>query len=161
MGMILDFYDSPIGRITLCSDGTHLTAVTFKGQKHEGNHIPKDAVWGSCPVLAEAKNWLTEYFQGNIPKKLPPVKPVGTDFQKRVWQALSEIPYGETVTYGELARAVGCKSAQAVGGAVGKNPVSILIPCHRVIGMDGSLTGYAGGIEKKAALLRIEKGHLI
>ena len=157
MGMILDYFDSPLGKITLCSDGTHLTAVTFQGQKYEQTHIPRDGVFGFCPVLEETKTWLREYFLGNTPKKRPPLKPVGTDFQKRVWQKLLEIPYGETVTYGELARALGCKSAQAVGGAVGKNPISILIPCHRVVGADGRLTGYAGGFEKKRFLLDFEK----
>lgn len=155
--MIVDTFVSPLGKILLCSDGESLTAVTFEGQKHEEKHIPKDAVFGTCPVLEESKLWLTEYFLGNIPKKYPPMQPQGTDFQKRVWEQLMKIPYGKTVTYGQLAQALGCKSAQAIGGAVGRNPISILIPCHRVVGADGSLTGYAGGVERKAALLSIEK----
>ena len=160
MGMIVTTFDSPLGQMRLCSDGTYIMAVTFTGQKYEDIHIPSDAVPGNCPVLEQAKAWLTLYFDGSIPDFLPPIKPIGTPFQQQVWKRLLEIPYGETVTYGELAKQLGCKSAQAVGGAVGKNPISILIPCHRVLGADGSLTGYAGGVEKKAALLQIEKDHL-
>ena len=159
--MIYDIFDSPLGQMRLCCNGTHLTAVTFVGQKYEDKHIPKDAVYGTHPVLEQAKVWLSQYFSGNIPSFLPPMMLNGTSFQKKVWEALLEIPYGETVTYGELARHLGCKSAQAVGGAVGRNPISILIPCHRVVGSDGKLTGYAGGVEKKEALLKLEKDHLI
>lgn len=154
--MIVSAFDSPLGKLTLCSDGMHLTAVTFEGQKYEENHIPKDAVWGTCPVLEETKTWLSGYFAGKIPDFLPSLAPKGTSFQRKVWEWLLRIPYGETVTYGELAKTLGCKSAQAVGGAVGRNPISILIPCHRVVGADGSLTGYAGGVEKKERLLKIE-----
>ena len=156
MGMILDFFDSPMGRILLCSDGTCLTAVTFAGQKYEENHIPENAVLGSCAVLEQTKAWLSQYFHGVNPDFLPPLKPSGTSFQQKVWDALLQIPYGETITYGALTKELGCKSAQAVGGAVGRNPISILIPCHRVVGADGSLTGYAGGIEKKRFLLDFE-----
>jgi methylated-DNA-[protein]-cysteine S-methyltransferase len=159
MGMILDTFHSPLGPITLCSDETALTAVVFPGQKFEENHIPSDAAFGKSPVLEEAKIWLSRYFEGEIPDSLPPIAPKGTPFQQRVWQMLLEIPYGQTVTYGELAKTLGCKSAQAVGGAVGRNPISILIPCHRVVGADGSLTGYAGGVEKKEFLLTTEKNH--
>ena len=156
--MILDTFDSPLGRINLCSDGTCLTAVTFAGQKHEENHIPENVVFGSCAVLEQTKLWLRQYFHGENPDFLPQMKPAGTAFQQKVWAALLEIPYGKTVTYGDLAKKLGCKSAQAVGGAVGKNPISILIPCHRVVGADGSLTGYAGGVEKKEFLLDLENG---
>ena len=155
--MIVDTYDSPLGKMMLCSDGEYLTAVIFEGQKYEDRHIPDGTLCGSCLVLEETKLWLTEYFRGNIPKKFPPLKPAGTDFQKRVWECLLEIPYGQTITYGELAKTLECKSAQAIGGAVGRNPISILIPCHRVVGADGALTGYAGGMERKEALLSIEK----
>ena len=155
--MIVDHFDSPLGRMRLCCDGTSLTAVTFPGQKHEENHIPADAVFGSCPVLEQTKFWLSQYFSGSIPDFLPPMMPKGTSFQRKVWNALLEIPYGQTVTYGELAKVLDCKSAQAVGGAVGRNPISILIPCHRVVGADGSMTGYAAGIEKKVYLLEVEK----
>ena len=157
MGMIVDTFHSPLGNILLCSNGTHLTAVVFAGQRHSKTHIPLDAVPGVCPVLEESKKWLEQYFQGNVPHALPPIKLHGTCFQQQVWQQLLKIPYGQTVTYGELAKTLGCRSAQAVGGAIGRNPISILIPCHRVIGADGSLTGYAGGIEKKRFLLDFEK----
>ena len=155
--MIVDTFDSPLGQMRLCCDGTQLIAVTFQGQQYEDRHIPKDAIPGSHPVLEQTKVWLSQYFEGSIPDFLPPMGLAGTDFQKRVWESLIEIPYGETVTYGELANKLGCKSAQAVGSAVGRNPISILIPCHRVVGANGSLTGYAGGIEKKEFLLNLEK----
>lgn len=162
MGLICDVYPSPLGLLRLCSDGTCLTAVTFAGQKHELHHIPEDVPAGTCPVLEQTKQWLQAYFSGQIPGELPPFRLSGTPFQCRVWELLTRIPYGQTVSYGELAGKLRPNmSAQAVGGAVGKNPISILIPCHRVIGADGSLTGYAGGTERKAALLAIEKGHLI
>ena len=155
--MIVTTFDSPLGTMKLCSDGTYLTSVAFAGQKYEDKHIPKDAVSGSCPVLEETKVWLTRYFEGEIPDFLPPLKPKGSPFQNRVWELLLQIPYGNTITYGELARKLGCKSAQAVGGAVGRNPISILIPCHRIMGAGGKLTGYAGGVERKGALLKLEK----
>ena len=158
--MICDTYDSPLGQMWLCCDGTALTAVTFTGQKYEDKHIPKDAAYGAHPVLELTKAWLSQYFSGKIPDFLPPFRLDGTDFQKQVWHALLQIPYGQTITYGELAKNLGCKSAQAAGGAVGKNPISVLIPCHRVVGADGSLTGYAGGVEKKDFLLKLEKDHL-
>ena len=160
MGMIVTTFPSPLGRMKLCSDGTYLTAVTFAGQKYEDVHIPKDAVSGSCPVLDQTKLWLRQYFDGELPTFLPPIKPTGTPFQQAVWNLLLQIPYGETITYGELANRLDCKSAQAIGGAVGKNPISILIPCHRVVGANGKLTGYAGGFKKKEYLLKLEKDHL-
>ena len=155
--MIVTTFHSHLGVINLCSDGTHLTAVTFAGQKYEERHIPTDAVSGSCPVLEETKVWLSLYFSGKAPDFFPPLKPEGTPFQQKVWKLLLQIPYGKTCTYGDLAKALDCKSAQAVGGAVGRNPISILIPCHRVVGLDGKLTGYAGGVERKGALLKLEK----
>ena len=158
--MIVDTFDSPLGQLRLCCDGTYLTAVTFAGQKYEHKHIPKNAVHGFHPILERTKQWLSQYFSGIVPDFLPPIILNGTPFQKRVWELLLEIPYGKTITYGELAKTLECKSAQAVGGAVGRNPISILIPCHRVLGADGSLTGYAGGLEKKEALLKLEKDHL-
>ena len=159
--MICDTYDSPLGQMRLCCDGTYLTAVTFVGQKYEDKHIPDCAVFDTCPVLEQTKAWLSQYFDGKIPSFLPPMEPTGTPFQKKVWDLLLQIPYGETISYGELAKRLNCKSAQAVGGAVGRNPISVLIPCHRVVGGDGKLTGYAGGVEKKEALLKLEKDHLI
>ena len=155
--MIVDTFDSPLGKMLLCSDGENLTAVTFAGQKYQELHIPKDAVTGNCPALEKTKLWLSAYFRGEVSHVLPPIKPKGTAFQLRVWERLLEIPYGKTATYGQIANDLGCKSAQAVGGAVGRNPISILIPCHRVVGANGQLTGYAGGIEKKAALLQTEQ----
>ena len=154
--MIYDIFHSPLGEIKLCSDGTHLTAVVFAGQKYEDRHT-RAAKPGTCPVLEQAKVWLSAYFIGKIPDSLPPMKPKGTAFQLRVWDALLQIPYGQTVTYGQLAKMLDCRSAQAVGGAVGRNPISILIPCHRVVGADGSLTGYAGGVDKKKFLLMTEQ----
>ena len=161
MGMIVTTFHSPLGQMKLCSDGTYLTAVTFVGQKYEELHIPGDAVSGRCPVLAQTKLWLRQYFDGELPDFLPPMKPAGTSFQQSVWHLLLQIPYGETITYGALAKRLGCKSAQAIGGAVGKNPISILIPCHRVVGTSNKLTGYAGGVEKKECLLKLEKDHLV
>ena len=157
--MICDCFESPLGRMQLCCDGHFLTAITFYGQKYEDTHILKDVTYQSHPVLEEAKVWLSQYFQGNIPTFLPAMKPSGTPFQQKVWDLLLQIPYGKTITYGELAQQLGCKSAQAVGGAVGRNPISILIPCHRVMGADGKLTGYVGGLEKKEFLLLFEKSY--
>lgn len=158
MGMIYDTYDSPLGEMKLCSDGCYLTAVVFTGQKYESKHIAR-AVQGNCPVLEQAKAWLRAYFAGEIPTFLPPMKPMGTPFQLRVWELLLQIPYGQTLTYGQLTKKLGCKSTQAVGGAVGRNPISILIPCHRVLGAGGKLTGYAGGVDKKKALLNTEQAY--
>lgn len=157
-----DTYYSPLGELTLCCDGERLTALFFTGQKYADKYLSPAAVRGSFPVLEETRRWLDAYFGGRQPGVLPSMRLTGTPFQKCVWELLSEIPYGETTTYGALAKEVGQRlgkekmSAQAVGGAVGRNPISILIPCHRVIGKDGSLTGYAGGVEKKEALLKIE-----
>lgn len=157
-----DTYGSPLGEITLCCDGEYLTAVFFTGQKYADRYLSSSGVRGSFPVLEQTKLWLDRYFQGDIPDFLPPMKLKGTPFQESVWALLLEIPYGETTTYGALAKKLGKEtmSAQAVGGAVGRNPVSILVPCHRVMGAGGKLTGYAGGVEKKAALLKLEKDHL-
>lgn len=153
-----DTFDSPLGEIILVCDEECLTAVFFDGQKYADQYLSSSGVQGSFPVLEDTKTWLAQYFEGKIPEFLPAMKLIGTPFQKCVWELLLKIPYGETVTYGELAKKLGNKmSAQAVGGAVGRNPISILVPCHRVMGANGGLTGYAGGIEKKEALLRLEK----
>ena len=154
--MVYDIFDSPVGEIKLCSDGTYLTSLVFTGQKYEDKHLGT-AARGTCPVLESTKRWLCQYFAGSDPDFLPPLKPSGTPFQMKVWDALLQIPYGQTVTYGELAKKLNCRSAQAVGGAVGKNPISILIPCHRVIGADSKLIGYAGGVDQKKALLSAEQ----
>ena len=156
------YYFSPLGRIVLMSDGTALTELDFAEGVPEVSavHTQKD-----LPVFREVCRWLDVYFAGRDPGTLPPLAPHGTAFQQAVWNILCGIPYGTTTTYGRIAAHIaaargGRMSAQAVGGAVGRNPISILIPCHRVIGADGSLTGYAGGLDKKEALLRLEGVHL-
>ena len=152
------YYSSPLGRIVLMSDGTALTELDFAEEVPEASavHTQKD-----LPVFREVCRWLDVYFAGRDPGALPPLAPHGTAFQQAVWKILRRIPYGTTTTYGRIAAHIaaargGRMSAQAVGGAVGRNPISILIPCHRVIGADGSLTGYAGGLDKKEYLLRLE-----
>ncbi len=156
-------YDSPLGKITLCSDGENLCGLWFDGQKHYGKTIPEamtpDDTAEPFPL---AKQWLDDYFVGRQPgiDRLP-LKPLGTDFRQRVWRILTEIPYGQVTTYGAIAKTIAEETkanaaAQAVGGAVGHNPLSIIIPCHRVVGADGSLTGYAGGLSRKITLLEIE-----
>ena len=152
------YYFSPLGRIVLMSDGTALTELDFAEGVPEASavHTQKD-----LPVFREVCRWLDVYFAGRDPGALPPLAPHGTAFQQAVWNILRGIPYGTTTTYGGIAARIaaargGRMSAQAVGGAVGRNPISILIPCHRVIGTDGSLTGYAGGLDKKEYLLELE-----
>ena len=147
-------YPSPLGPLTLASDGCALTGLWLAGQRYFGGSA---AAWegkDDVPVFIDARLWLDSYFAGEEPAgdELP-LLPAGTDFQQRVWQQLLQIPYGETVTYGDIAQRIGCASARAVGGAVGKNPISIIVPCHRVVGSDGALTGYAGGISRKEWLL--------
>ena len=152
-------YDSPLGPLLLtCEDGG-LTGIRF-------NRQPPDAETGH-PILEQTKRWLDVYFAGNMPEMDVPVKFYGTPFQQQVWQILLTIPYGENRTYGSIAREMAARtgkekmSAQAVGQAVGKNPISILVPCHRVMGAGGKLTGYASGLDKKVWLLKHEKsaGH--
>ena len=155
-------YASPLGGMTLVSDGTALVGLYFDGQKYAAEGLDATHTQKNLPIFEEALRWLDVYFSGRKPDFTPPTAPAGTAFQQSVWEILRTIPYGETTTYGAIARRIeqntGCRmSAQAVGGAVGRNPISILIPCHRVIGADGSLTGYAGGLDKKAYLLRIEE----
>ena len=152
-------YDSPLGGITLASDGTALTGLWFDGQKHFAATLADKAIEDpALPVFVETRRWLDLYFGGKRPDFTPPFAPQGTPFRQKVWKILLDIPYGKTMTYGEIARQIGCHSPQAVGGAVGHNPVSIIIPCHRVVGTNGSLTGYAGGLERKEWLLRLEEG---
>ena len=156
------FYESPLGGILLAGDGERLTGLWFEGQKHyaEGLSPRREEAW--LPVFDEAKRWLDLYFSGRAPGFMPPLRLRGTDFRRAVWETLLMIPYGKTMTYGEVAERVAARmglartSARAVGGAVGRNPVSLVIPCHRVVGADGSLTGYAGGIGRKLRLLRLE-----
>ena len=142
-------YDSPIGPMYLRSDGTSLTGLS---------PVPVWTIRDDLPIFREARNWLDTYFQGGRPdpRELP-LAPPGTDFQKAVWAELLEIPYGESRTYGDIANALGIpRGAQAVGQAVGRNPIGIIIPCHRILGVGGKLTGFAWGLEKKKWLLRHE-----
>ncbi len=159
-------YASPLGGITLASNGTALTGLWFDGQKYFGNTLPREHTEQALPVFAEATRWLTVYFSGRKPDFTPPLAMETTPFRKAVWEILLTIPYGKTMTYGEIAKQIARKnglshmSAQAVGGAVGHNSISLIIPCHRVVGANGSLTGYAGGIDRKIQLLRLEKADL-
>lgn len=158
----IQYYDSPLGRILLAADDEGLTGLWFEGQKYYAHSLGRDHQEKSTPVLEAAEKWLDTYFSGKNPGTFRPLHMLGTDFRKSVWKILLTIPYGETMTYGEIAKRMAGKgdlrhiSAQAVGGAVGHNEISIIIPCHRVIGRNGSLTGYAGGVGKKASLLRLE-----
>lgn len=145
---------APIGRLTLYSDGEALTGICFEHQCHFTP--PKKVIPGDLPVFWAVETWLRHYFNGNRPNPADlPIRFDGTPFQKSVWNALLEIPYGTSVTYGELAQKLGT-SAQAIGNAVGRNPISILCPCHRVLGAGGKLVGYAGGLEMKIRLLELE-----
>ena len=155
--------DSPLGGITLASDGEALTGLWFDGQKRFADTLTDDGGERALTVFDETERWLSLYFSGREPGFAPPLRPRGTPFRQRVWRQLLAIPYGETVSYAQLAQRLaeeaGTKtSARAVGGAVGRNPISRLIPCHRVGGADGSLRGYAGGLEKKEKLLALERG---
>ena len=155
-------YPSPLGNMLLAADEVGLTGLWFEGQKYFANTLPEETVAQETPVLTQAKKWLDIYFSGKAPDFTPPLHPTGSPFRQAVWQILLRIPYGQTMTYGEIAKklaqmeGMSHMSAQAVGGAVGHNEVSIIIPCHRVVGTNGSLTGYAGGMEKKIALLKLE-----
>lgn len=155
-------YDSPLGELLLAADEVGLTGVWFDEDKYYGENIDTEHTERETPVLKEASRWLDIYFSGRNPGFTPPLHPVGTSFRMAVWKILLEIPYGTTTTYGEIARRIAADrgidkmSAQAVGGAVGHNEISIIIPCHRVIGSDGSLTGYASGLDKKIGLLKLE-----
>ena len=157
------FYPSPLGRITLASNGKAMTGLWFEGQKYYADTLGAEHEEKDLPVFEEAVRWLTAYFSGKEPDFTPPLIMKTTAFRKAVWEVLLTIPYGQTMTYGQIAqriardRGLDCMSAQAVGGAVGHNPISLISPCHRVVGFRGSLTGYAGGIEKKKALLELEK----
>lgn len=158
----LQHYNSPLGGILLAADESGLTGLWFDGQKYFARDLPAEHVEQNTPVLSEAKRWLDIYFTGREPDFTPPLHPIGSVFRQSVWEILLQIPYGQTTTYGEIARQLAAKlglprmSAQAVGGAVGHNEISIIIPCHRVVGTNGSLTGYAGGIDKKVKLLELE-----
>ena len=151
-------YDSPLGQITLAAEEDLLTGLWFEGQKHFGSALSCPVQSGGMPVLEEAQRWLDQYFLGRQRELFTKILLKGTAFQQQVWTELQQIPYGKTVTYGYIAEIIGKPgAAQAVGSAVGRNPVSIMIPCHRVVGADGSLTGYAGGEDRKKWLLEWER----
>ena len=157
-------YNSPLGDLLMAADEQGLTGLWLEGQRipaQEQEAAKRDTV-SDCPALIKTAEWLDIYFKGRDPGFLPPIHMEGTAFRKEVWEILLEIPYGETTTYGRIAEQIAAKrgmarmSAQAVGGAVGSNPISIIVPCHRVVGTNGSLKGYAGGIDKKIRLLELE-----
>ena len=159
-------YSSPLGEILLAADEIGLTGLWFYGQKYFAADLAEENSDGTMPALEQAKEWLDIYFSGNEPNFTPPLHPIGSDFRREVWDILLKIPYGKTVTYGDIARELAKKkgiakmSAQAVGGAVGHNEILMIIPCHRVVGSNGSLTGYAGGIDRKVSLLTLEKADM-
>jgi methylated-DNA-[protein]-cysteine S-methyltransferase len=154
--------ETPLGAITASANDDALVGLWFDGQKYYPQDMKTWQVAPEQPVLVLLRHWLDAYFAGENPRVNFPLAPRGSAFRQKVWRVLQEIPHGSTTSYGAIARQIARAtdsatfSAQAVGGAVGHNPISIVIPCHRVIGADGSLTGYAGGIDRKAALLRLE-----
>lgn len=153
---------SPLGLIFLAADETGLTGLWFEDRKNSALYLEKER-GDKLPIFEQTKSWLDIYFSGKEPDFRPPLNFSGTPFQNDVWEILLTIPYGETTTYGEIAKLLANKrniprmSAQAIGGAVGRNKISIIVPCHRVIGANGDLIGYAGGLGKKRALLNLEK----
>ena len=158
------YYNSPLGKILLASDGNNLIGLWLEGQKHYLGSIQEEIIVNDeLEIFIKTKDWLNRYFKKEQPKiNELPLAPRGSEFRQRVWKILCDIPYGEVITYGDIAKKLTIDmnkehmSAQAVGGAVGHNPISIIIPCHRVIGAGGNLTGYAGGIDKKIKLLELE-----
>lgn len=162
--MNVSSYDSFLGKIFIAEENNKIVGVWFDGQKHFLQNVQTSAISRSAPLINQVKVWLDDYFSGRNPSiKNLPLQTNGTPFQTTVWSMLGDIKYGETATYKELAKKVASvlnkpkMSAQAVGGAVGKNPIAIIVPCHRVVGSSGKMVGYAGGIDKKIALLEIEK----
>lgn len=159
-------YKSPLGEILLSADDTGLTGLWFTDQKYYALYLDKENQEQETPFLRQAKKWLDIYFSGKEPDFKLPLHFIGSEFQNKVWEILYAIPYGKTMTYGEIANVLvqqkGLKkmSARAVGSAVGHNQISIIVPCHRVVGSNGSLTGYAGGIERKKYLLEHEKADM-
>ena len=156
-------YDSPLGGITIASDGKAITGLWFDGQKYFADALDKDFEEKELPVFEQTDQWLNIYFSGNAPGFTPPLKMKTTPFRKVVWEIMLTIPFGQTMTYGMIAdriakqKGLSRMSAQAVGGAVGHNAISLIIPCHRVVGANGSLTGYAGGLDRKVKLLSLER----
>ena len=159
-------YDSPLGGILLACDETGLTGLWFDGEKYFAAGLEPEHAERVHPHLEQAKRWLDIYFSGREPDFTPPLHMIGSSFRLAVWEILLRIPYGSVITYGEISqmiagqRGLARMSAQAVGGAVGHNEISIIVPCHRVVGTNGSLTGYAGGISKKVKLLTLEKADM-
>ena len=155
-----DTYLSPLGLIVLESDGKVLTGLRFvenSDTPQQTRETISEDTTHTLPIFAEVRQWLDDYFAGKRPCNVPRLNPPGTDFQRRVWQRLFTIFYGQTKTYGEIAKMVGCKSARAVGQAIGRNPIALIIPCHRVVGANGTLGGYAYGVDRKKQLLELEK----
>lgn len=159
-------YSSPMGEMLLSCDEAGLTGLWFAGAKYYALGLDRAHEKREMPVLTETKRWLDHYFSGREPDFMPPLHLAASPFRLRVWEILRQIPYGKTTTYGEISREIAARqglarmSAQAVGGAVGHNPISILVPCHRVVGADGSLTGYAGGLDRKVRLLQLERADM-
>lgn len=155
-------YASPLGALLLAADEAGLVGVWFEGQKHFGETLIGNIVPGKSHAICQAETWLDSYFSGKKPNFTPEIHMIGSEFRKQVWRCLLQIPYGQTMSYGDIARRIAAEksmpqiSARAVGGAVGHNPISIIIPCHRVIDAKGKLTGYAGGIARKSKLLALE-----
>jgi methylated-DNA-[protein]-cysteine S-methyltransferase len=154
-----DLYESPHGQMLLVAEGEGLSGVYFEGQKYHAQVEPEWRRDARHAPLLQAKRELAEYFGGERKCFESPLAPEGTPFQRSVWKAISTVDFGKTITYGELARRAGCiGSARAAGAATGRNPITILVPCHRIVGSNGSLTGYAGGLARKRALLALESG---
>ena len=155
-------YDSPLGGITLASDGEALTGLWFDGQIYFADTMSDDSKKEELPIFVQTCHWLDSYFSGKDPDFTPRLKMNTTPFRKAVWEVILTIPFGKTMTYGDLAKLIAQKrsitqmSAQAIGGAIGHNSIALIIPCHRVVGSKGNLTGYAGGLDKKVRLLRLE-----
>lgn len=155
-------YKSPLGDILLASDDAGLTGLWFEGQRYFALHLAADYIEKETDILMQAKKWLDIYFSGQKPDFIPPLHVEGTSFHREVCEIMLSIPYGKTMAYGEIAQTIASRrgirkmSARAVGGAVGHNEISIIIPCHRVIGANGNLTGYGGGISRKVRLLELE-----
>lgn len=155
-------YDSPLGGITIASNGNVLTGLWFDDQKYFGENLDPCHTVKPLPIFGQVDQWLDIYFNNKIPNFTPPLLMRTTPFRQEVWKILLSIPYGQTMTYGEIANRIAKDhniqrmSAQAIGNAVGHNSISLIIPCHRVVGSNGSLTGYAGGIDKKRKLFALE-----
>lgn len=159
-------YESPIGNMLLASDEIGLTGLWFEGQKHFASTLTGEHIQRVTDVHRITRQWLDIYFSREEPQFTPPLNPQGTSFRENIWEILLSVPYGQTVTYGEIADAyarekqIDKMSARTIGGAVGHNPILLIIPCHRVVGRDRKLTGYAGGIKKKTYLLNLESADL-